>query len=366
MNYRKRINDLSKKISPKKLNFVAITTEPNLRYFFDYTGHSFERFCCGLISSDGSRSALVIPKLDIGKAKKSKVDNVFPWTDNEGYKNALNIAVRSIKGNGMKIGCEEALRLGQMEEFKNALQVRDFLPVTSEISSIRLIKSQDEIDSIKDCARKLAKAYRAIPEIVRPRMSESEVAFEIMKIVSSQGLEHSEPPLVQSGAKSAIPHSTPSAKKIQKEDMLVVDASCPNQDGYFADFTRTYVIGKASAKQREVYDIVRRAQEAGTKNSLRGKTAEYVDRVTRSVIEKTGYGEYFFHRTGHGLGLEVHEEPYIREGNNSPLEDGMVFTVEPGIYLSGKFGVRIEDNMVIGRTRSENITPLGHELIEIS
>lgn len=302
----------------------------------------------------------------MGKAEKSKVDNVFSWTDNEGYRNALNKAVNSVKGNHpRKIACEEALRLGQMEQFRESLHAQDFVPITSEIASLRLIKSDEEINSIKDCATKLAKAYKAIPEIVKEGMSESVVAFEIMKILSEEHLENSEPPLVQSGTNSAIPHSTPSAKKIHKGDMLVVDASCPNEDGYFADFTRTYSIGKSSQKQREVYDVVRRAQEIGAKTAQKGTLAEDVDRATRSVIEKAGFGKYFFHRTGHGLGLEVHEEPYLRDGNESKLDSGMVFTVEPGIYMSGKFGVRIEDNVIIGRSKSENITPLDHELIEI-
>ncbi len=341
-------------------------TESNLRYFFNYAGHSFERFCCGLVSQDGLRSALVIPKLDVGKSEKSSVDNVFPWTDNEGYRNALIQAVNSVNGNhSRKIACEEALRLGQMEQFREALRVQDFVPITSEIASLRLIKNDDEISSIKDCAKKLAKAYKAIPEIVKEGMSESEVAFEIMKILSEQHLENSEPPLIQSGTNSAIPHSTPSAKKIHKGEILIVDASCPNEDGYFADFTRTYSIGKASQKQREIYVIIRNAQETGAKTAKKGTPAEEVDRATRSVIEKAGFGKYFFHRTGHGLGLEVHEEPYIREGNDSKLESGMVFTVEPGIYIAGEFGVRIEDNIIVGRSKSENITALDHELIEI-
>jgi Xaa-Pro dipeptidase len=366
LDFPKRRRQISEKISKQELDFVAITTEPNLRYFFNYAGHSFERFCCGLISQDGTRTALIIPKLDVGKAEKSNVDDVFSWADNDGYRNALMKAVDSIKRKDSgKIACEEALRLGQIEQLKEALRIQDFVPITSEIASLRLIKSDEEMNSIRDCATRLAKAYKDIPEIVKEGISESEVAFEIMKILSKQHLENSEPPLVQSGTNSAIPHSTPSAKKIHKGEMVVVDASCPNEDGYFADFTRTYSIGKASQKQREVYEVVRKAQEAGTKTAQMGTAAKEVDRVTRFTIEKAGYGKYFFHRTGHGLGLEVHEEPWVRDGNASKLEPGMVFTVEPGIYLANKFGVRIEDNVIIGHSKSENITPLDHELIEI-
>jgi Xaa-Pro aminopeptidase len=272
----------------------------------------------------------------------------------------------SVDGNpDRNIACEDALRLLQMEQFRTTLQTKHFKPITQEISLIRLIKGIEEIDTIKACATKLAKAYRIIPEVTRAGMTESDVAFEIMKVMSEQGLDKSDPPLVQSGTNSAIPHSTPSAKKLQKGELLVVDASAPNADGYFADFTRTYSIGKPSPKQKEVYDVVRIAQERGASTPRKGMPAEDVDRTTRSIIESAGYGEYFFHRTGHGLGLEVHEEPYIKSGNKSKLESGMVFTIEPGIYLAGKFGVRIEDNIIIGRSRAENVTSLDHDLIEI-
>ena len=180
-----------------------------------------------------------------------------------------------------------------------------------------------------------------------------------------QKLEPDEPPLVQSGPNSAIPHSTISPRVLQKGDMIVVDSSCPNIEGYYADFTRTFVLGKPNEKQKEVYEVVKRAEAAGVEESESRKSAQEVDRKTRSIIAKAGYGKYFVHRTGHGLGLEVHEAPYIREGNLENMENGIVFTVEPGIYLPGKFGVRIEDNVVIENGKAKNLTTLSHELIEL-
>src|SRR5487761_1739067 len=137
--------------------------------------------------------------------------------------------------------------------------------------------------------------------------------------------------------------------------MVVVDISATNDDGYFADFTRTYVVGKPSRKQAEANAL---------SVSLLGKEAQDVDTAARSSIEHSGYGQFFIHRTGHGLGLEVHEEPFMKQGNKAKLENGMVFTVEPGIYLPGNFGVRIEDNLIIGN-ETQNVTSLAHELVEI-
>jgi Xaa-Pro dipeptidase len=365
MNYSKRSENLSSKLEPKNIECVAITTPPNLRYFFNYSGQSFERLCCGLMSKDGSRSALVIPKLDTEKAAKSHADNIFTWNDNEGYRNALMQALESVRSKGEHIGCELGLTLGLMDQLKNVFgPYSNFLPVSEEISSLRLIKDQEEVHSIQNSASKLSRAYKEIPDIIEEDKTEAEIAFKIVKKLSAKGLRCSDYPLVQSGRNSAIPHSEPGSRKIRRRDMIVVDISATNDDGYFADFTRTYVVGKPSQKQTEVYEKVREAQASGLKASVLGKEAEEVDRAARSSIEGAGYGQFFVHRTGHGLGLEVHEGPFIKQGNNAKLENGMVFTVEPGIYIPGNFGVRIEDNIII-QTESRNITTLSHELVEI-
>ncbi|MCL5067212.1 MAG: M24 family metallopeptidase, partial [Thaumarchaeota archaeon] len=170
---------------------------------------------------------------------------------------------------------------------------------------------------------------------------------------------------VQSGANSAIPHHETSTRKIRKGDLVVVDISISGPAGYFADYTRTYSIGKPGKLQREVYEIVKKAQADAVEAAKSGVEAGLVDSAARSVIEKSGYGKYFFHRTGHGIGLEVHEAPWIRNGNQMKLLSGMAFTIEPGIYLSGKFGVRIEDNLLVEDSKTVDMTKLGHDLIEL-
>ena len=336
-----------------------------MRYFLNYVGKAFERFSCGLLSEDGTKSALVVPMLDLEKAKKSSSDQVFSWTDTEGYEGALRSAVKFLNSKTRRIGIEETITFGKIEQFKSVLGACEFLPISIEASNLRLIKTEEEIKSTKDAARKLGRVYKSLPEIIRKGKTESEIGLEIVKLMYDQKLEPDEPPLIQSGPNSAIPHSTISQRVLRKGDMIVVDSSCPNGDGYYADFTRAFVLGKPNEKQKEVYEIVKSAEAAGVEESASGKSAQEVDRKTRSIIAKAGYGKYFFHRTGHGLGLEVHEAPYIKEGNSNNLENGMVFTIEPGIYLPGKFGVRIEDNVVIEKGKAKNLTTLSHELIEI-
>ena len=204
-----------------------------------------------------------------------------------------------------------------------------------------------------------------LPEILKPGKTEIEASFEMKKALTDLGETEIDFCGVQSGPNSAIPHSSTSNRSMTSGDMVVVDISCTDESGYYADFTRTYSLGKASELQKKVYDVVKEAQSLGVMTSRPNIAAKAVDSVTRTVIEKAGYGEYFVHRTGHGLGLEVHEAPWINDSNSSRLRSGMVFTVEPGIYLPGKFGVRIEDNVVLTPSGNENLTHVNHDLIEI-
>jgi Xaa-Pro dipeptidase len=169
-------------------------------------------------------------------------------------------------------------------------------------------------------------------------------------------------PIVLLGANSAQPHGSPEDVPLKDTDIVLIDYGT-SYDGYISDITRVFFYGKPPTdKQREVYETVKRANEAGRKAARPGVTCQDIDRATRKVIEDAGYGQYFVHRTGHGIGMEGHEGPYIREGNDLPLEVGMTFTIEPGIYIPGEIGVRIEDNMVITENGAESLTTYDREI----
>jgi Xaa-Pro aminopeptidase len=167
--------------------------------------------------------------------------------------------------------------------------------------------------------------------------------------------------LVASGPNSALPHHRAGGRKIDRGDVVILDYGC-RVGGYCSDITRTVVCGKATEEVKKVYEVVRRAQERGVKAVKKGAEAKEIDRAARSEIDGAGYGEYFIHRTGHGIGIDVHEEPYIVEGNALLLEEGMAFSVEPGIYIPGRFGVRIEDIVVVGMDGAERMNNAGHSL----
>lgn len=350
----------------KKIDCVLITTLANLKYYFDYGGASYERFCVGLISLKERKTALVIPKLDEGKSASSSVDGVFPWTDSNGYKGALEEALQGIGSSKAKLfGCEDWITLSRMEEIRKVRAQAKFESVSQNISNQRLVKSEDEIEAIRNSTRKLTKGYEKIPSILKQGQTEIDASFEIKKALVDVGVAEADFCAVQSGPNSSVPHSLPSSRKLATGDMIVIDISCLDETGYYADFTRTFSVGRAGDEQRQVYGVVKEAQSTGVKTASPGIPAKTIDREVRSVIGRAGFGEYFIHRTGHGIGLEVHEPPWISDSNSSKLKEGMVFTIEPGVYIPGKFGVRIEDNVALNSSGNENMTQVTHDLVEI-
>jgi Xaa-Pro dipeptidase len=202
---------------------------------------------------------------------------------------------------------------------------------------------------------------------LRPGMTEKEVAAELVGELLRAGTDLPLPfePIVASGPNAALPHATVSDRNLRAGDLLVVDWGAA-AGGYCSDLTRTFAVGEIDAELVEVYRAVQAANEAGRAAVRPGAEAQEVDRAARQVIEQAGYGEYFIHRTGHGLGLEEHEEPYIREGNRDRLEIGMTFTVEPGIYLPERGGVRIEDNVAVGETGALTLSSMPRDLQTIA
>jgi len=367
LNFEKRTKDLVSELSKGEdlqIGVCMITALPDLKYFFNYPGISFERFCCGLISLDESKTALVIPKLDEVKGEKSTAGEVFAWRDSEGYANSFSKALNFVGVKGQKFGCEDSITLSFMDSVRKVKPEAEFVSVSDRISKLRSIKDEDEIKAIRKSTKKLALAYEKLPKLLKVGKKESEVGFELRKFLSEENVSL-DFCAVQAGANSAVPHYETSSKKIKKGDLVLVDISSTDESGYFADFTRTYSIGTPTKKQKDVYEAVKNGQEDARATAGPEVVIKKVDAAAREAIESEGYGDQFIHRTGHGLGLDVHELPWVTGANSDKLQKGMVFTIEPGVYLPGKFGVRIEDDVVVTSTGIENLTKLDHELIEI-
>ncbi|MDO4481285.1 MAG: aminopeptidase P family protein [Bacillota bacterium] len=230
---------------------------------------------------------------------------------------------------------------------------------------LRIIKDDYEMDCLKRAEALGDEAFDFLTDFVKEGMREKDIAFELEYFMRSRGAEGlSFDSIVVSGKRSSMPHGMPSEKKIEKGDFITFDFGC-RVDGYCSDMTRNLLVGEPSKEQEKVYNIVKEAQSAALEAVSSGKNAADIDMTARDIIKYYGYGEYFGHGLGHGVGLEIHEAPTLSPGGNEILKPGMAVTVEPGIYLPGKFGVRIEDLVLVKETGCEVLSSSNKELIII-
>ena len=237
------------------------------------------------------------------------------------------------------------------------------LPAGDLFQTLRAVKSEEELTSMTEAQRISEAALEEVLHILRPGMTEREVAAELVYRMLRHGAEgNSFDPIVVTGSKTSMPHGVPGDKVICEGDFVTMDFGCL-KNGYCSDMTRTVAIGSATEEMKNVYDVVLRAQLAGIRAAKAGMLGKEVDQAARKVIETAGFGAYFGHGFGHCLGLEIHEPPFASQKGDSPLPAGSVSSAEPGIYLPGRFGVRIEDVMIIRETGAELITRAPKELI---
>ncbi|HRQ32026.1 MAG TPA: M24 family metallopeptidase, partial [Anaerolineales bacterium] len=231
------------------------------------------------------------------------------------------------------------------------------------LSQLRLRKDRTEVEAMRRAVQIAQSALEATIPLIKIGMSEKEVAAELMMQLFKHGSDPEMPfsPIVSAGPNSANPHASPSDRKLQAGDLLVVDWGAA-RDGYISDLTRTFAVGEVDAEYEKIHKIVQEANAAGRAAAKPGVPCANVDKAARDVIEQSGYGKYFTHRTGHGIGMEGHEDPYMRGDNLQLLEPGMAFTVEPGIYLAGRNGVRIEDNVVITESGADVLSDMPREM----
>ncbi len=264
------------------------------------------------------------------------------------------------------LGFEDgAVTYQQYEGFRKNLQDQKFIPLGNLLDSLRAVKTEKELSLIRRAESIGDVAFSKILEILKPGISELEVAAELeyqMKRAGAEGLSFDT--IVASGVHSSMPHAVPTEKKLEWGDFVTMDFGCRYQ-GYCSDMTRTVVIGKASQEQKKIYNTVLEAQRLALDQLCAGKAGKEIDAVARNHIAEAGYGKCFGHGLGHSLGLFIHEEPRLSPGEDALLLPGMVETVEPGIYVPGFGGVRIEDLAVVKDHGCENYTGSPKELIEL-
>jgi len=361
-----RLERLLKRISTQGFDAVALMPGPNLFYLTGMTFHVSERPVVALFTTD-DQAGIVVPLLEAGTTDTAyNPVRSFPYTDEAGYAHAFEEVCAALSLAGRTIGVEALqMRVLELRLLEHCAPVCRMVPADSALSASRICKDESELATIRQAVAITEKGLAAAVGQIERGMSERQVASLVTIELLRAGAEHMAfGPLVVAGPNAASPHASAGDRPIEAGDTIVIDCGAV-YGGYAGDITRTFSIGPLDSEMKHVYEVVRAANQAGRETVRPGASAESIDQAARGVIERAGYGEYFFHRTGHGLGLEVHEEPYMVAGNQLALEPGMVFTVEPGIYLPGHGGVRIEDDMVVTQTGGESLTTFPREFREL-
>jgi Xaa-Pro aminopeptidase len=324
------------------LEAVYVTSPVSIAYLTGFRADPHERLMALAVRPDSA--TLVVPALERERAgANSEQAPVLAWRDGDDP----YALVREALGECARLGVEkEHLTVLAAESLRSAVGARELVDVAPEIRRLRRIKTAAELEKMARACAITDSVAEEVMQGLRPGQSEHELAMRIGAAISAYDSAPSFDTSVQSGANSAIPHHDPSGRKLEAGDLVLFDFGAAFE-GYRADLTRMAVVGEPTARQREIYAVVLRAHDAAIEAVRPGVTTGQVDAAARQVIEAAGFGEYFFHRVGHGLGLEVHEDPSLDPGSNTVLEPGMVFTIEPGIYLAGWGGVRIEDDVVV-------------------
>ncbi len=345
---------------------LLLTPGPDLRYLTGYDAHQLERLTCLAIpaaGTAGSRPFLVVPRLELPAAQASPAGGLglelIPWDETDDPYALVAGRLGAVSG---PVGLSDRMWALMV------LRLRDALPgVRQELASaalrgLRIRKTPDEVAALRAAGEAIDRVHARVPGWLRAGRTERQIAADIADAIIAEGHARVDFTIVGSGPNAASPHHEVSDRALRPGDAVVVDIGGTMPSGYCSDCTRTYVIGEPPPEFAAYYRVLRDAQQAAFAAVRPGVTAEAVDAAAREPIAAAGYGEYFVHRTGHGIGLESHEDPYIVSGNAEPLGPGMAFSIEPGIY-PGPHGARIEDIVVCTEQGGERLNNASRELV---
>jgi Xaa-Pro dipeptidase len=341
--YRLRLERLRKAAAESGFDGIILVPGPNLRYYTGVNSLLLERPFLFFVTKDGEPH-LVAPTLESGPYVRGPIPVVVhSWDDAAGPRSAIEEAVHQIGIRG-KWGLEGRAPFQYLSALLKASRpkIENAEPI---LQNLREQKEPGEIRLLQRAASILSKSFLKIPDMLKPGKTELELSLKLSEEIAQNGAESAQDVLVQSGAMAADGHHLPSSKRIKRRESVVVDASC-TFSGYYADITRTFIIGRDPTFEN-LYEKVLDAQVEAIAASQQGTSVGSIDKAARSRLHEDGLDEYFVHRIGHGLGLEVHEAPYLVPGGSEVLDTSMVFTIEPGVYMQGKTGLRIEDDLAV-------------------
>ena len=362
--YARRLAAAAAAAADAGLAGLVITPGYDLRYLIGSRAQTFERLTALVVPAPGAPT-VVVPRLELASLKDSAVLElgltVRDWVDGD---EPYHLVAAALGGAPAAVAVTDSMPALHLLPLADVLEEVPVL-ATPVLRELRMVKDPSEIDTLRKAGAAIDRVHAWVPEFLIPGRTEADVAADIAETIVAEG--HSEVAfiIVGSGPHSADPHHECSDRALRAGDVVVVDIGGVCEPGYNSDSTRTYSIGEPSREVAHHYSVLQRAQRAAVDAVRPGVTAEQVDAAARSVLAEAGLAEYFVHRTGHGIGLAVHEEPYIVAGNDLSLTPGMAFSVEPGIYFPGRWGARIEDIVVVTEDGAKAVNNRPHELIVV-
>lgn len=364
-----RHDKLRRELFANGLDAIVINPGPTMTYLTGVHFHLSERPVVAIFEP-GDVPAIVLPRLELAKIEALDFEvRAFPYTEDlSTWEEAFRRAADACDLSGNRIGIEPRnLRVLELRLLEAAAPGATFVSGETVLNALRMFKDDDEIAMMRRAVNLAQTALKDTLGRVREGITERELAAELTVQMIRGGSSPVLPfnPIVAFGPETANPHATPRDVKLAYGDLVLIDWGA-NLHGYMSDLTRTFAFGEIDPELIRVARIVEEANEAAREIAEFGVTAGDVDRAAREVIEGAGYGDHFIHRTGHGLGLEAHEAPYIRAGNDQELQPGMTFTIEPGIYLPGRGGVRIEDDVALTVDGLESLSDAPRGLIQLA
>ncbi len=351
-----RLQKLSDHLRTADLDWLALVPSTSLTYLTGIHGHLSERPFVVFLAADQPPAA-IIPHLEAAKGESAGIPSgrIFAWRDEDGYAGAFEQAISTLGLAGKRVGVE-ALQMRVLE--RDLLTAATIVQADHLVADLRLRKDAAEIAAMQVAVDVAEQAITAFLPTIQIGMTEKQIAAGLTLALMTAGADKMTfDPIVSAGANAASPHAVPTERPIAAGDLLILDWGAQVGD-YVSDITRTYAVGAISDHFANLHRIVQASNQAGRDACVPGATGESIDRAARDIIEQAGYGKNFFHRTGHGLGMEAHEHPSIVAGMVDPLPVGAAFTIEPGIYLPGVAGVRIEDDMVMTESGAVSLTTL--------
>lgn len=351
MTYPARIARVREAMSDAGIGALCLSLGSDLPYLTGYrVAHANERLTM-LVVTDAGDSVIVVPTLEAPLI--TPVDDAFtvrPWNETE----QPVAIVADILGDSARVAVGSQTWGRFVLGLQEANPSRHWVDAEAVMAELRMVKSKEEVDALRAAGATVDRVAESLDDMVFGGRTELDVSREVAQRTTEAGHQSTEFAIVASGPNGASPHHAPSDRVIQSGDAIVVDFG-GYQDGYCSDTTRNYVVGRPPEGYEDAYVALREAQQTATAAVAPGVTTESLDAVAREIIADAGYGARFIHRLGHGIGLDVHERPYLVEGDMTVLKPGMAFSIEPGIYTPGEWGMRIEDIVTVTETGVESL-----------